>query len=200
MTGLSTYLEDFGTVVTPGNLPGVNEDTIEAERLESFDKGYRAGWDDAIKAKSEETAQHASEFAQNLQDLSFTYHEVHAQVLSNLVPLFDEILNKMLPAVARDTLGAHICDQLSRISRDIGTASIEIAVAPGAGEQVIQMVNDTAGTLPISVVEMSDIADGQAELRLGQREISIDLADTIRQIADAVHEVIHEKPKVQSHG
>lgn len=53
MTSLSSYLEDFGTPVIGGGPASVSDETLETERLEAFDKGYRAGWDDAIKAKTD---------------------------------------------------------------------------------------------------------------------------------------------------
>ena len=105
MTSLALYLEDFGTPISGQTAAVISVEMLETERLESFDKGYRAGWDDAIKAKSDEGAQFADGVAQSLQDLSFTYHEVHAQILSNLGPLFEEILQKLLPLLARETLG-----------------------------------------------------------------------------------------------
>lgn len=199
MTGLSTFLEDFGTQSVTAS-PNYSEELLESERLEAFDKGYRAGWDDAIKAKADDTAQMSSDFAQTLQDLSFTYHEVHAQVFANLRPLFDEILQKILPDIARDTLGNHIADHLSQVARDLGTVEVTIAVAPGAGEQVTHMVNDAQVSLPMQVVETSDLRDGQAELRFAGREVSLDMADVTKQISQALEAVIHESTQEQGYG
>ena len=103
MTSLAAYLEDFGAPLSEVKGYAVSDEVLETERLESFDKGYRAGWDDAIKAKTDEGTQQADAVVQALQDLSFTYHEVHAQLLSNLSPLLDEILQKILPSLARET-------------------------------------------------------------------------------------------------
>lgn len=200
MTSLATFLENFGAPAPSADMAQISEEMLESERLESFDKGYRAGWDDAIKAKAEDGAQLADGLAQNLQDLSFTYHEVHAQVLSNLTPLFDEILQKILPALARDTLVGHIADQLSKVARDIAPALIEIAVAPGAGEKVAQFVNAASSNLPVSVTESPGLSDSQAELRLGGKELSIDLTDMSQQITAAVHAVLYERPELRAHG
>ena len=199
MTGLSTFLENFGTQSVTES-PNYSEELLESERLEAFDKGYRAGWDDAIKAKADDTAQMSSDFAQSLQDLSFTYHEVHAQVFANLRPLFDEILQKILPDIARDTLGNHIADHLSQVARDLGTVEVMIAVAPGAGEQVTHMANDAQVSLPMQVVETSDLRDGQAELRFAGREVSLDMADVTKQISQALEAVIHESTQEQAYG
>jgi flagellar assembly protein FliH len=200
MTSLSSYLEDFGTPVIGGSPASVSDETLETERLEAFDKGYRAGWDDAIKAKTDEGSQMVDGVIQNLQDLSFTYHELHAQILSNLGPLFDEILQKVLPSLARDTLGAHVADQLTHIARDIGTVQIQIAVAPGAAEHVSHFVNSAATSLPISVIEAADVPEGRADMRLGRKEVSVDLGDMTAQITEAVNAVLHDKTEVRAHG
>lgn len=199
MTGMTMFLEDFGT--PPGAVSQANfsDELLETERLEAFDKGYRAGWDDAIKAKLQDSANLTDGFAQALQDLSFTYHEAHAQILSNLTPLFNEILEKMLPSLARETLGAHISDQLSQLARDTGAVGIEIAVAPGAGEQVSQLVAEAASGLPITVNEVETVADGQAELRLGAKEVSVDLKGVAEQIGEAVHAVLFDQSKDRAH-
>lgn len=200
MTSLALYLEDFGLPVPGEKVVAVSDEALETERLEAFDKGYRAGWDDAIKAKSDEGAQLADGVAQSLQDLSFTYHEVHAQILSNLGPLFDEILGKMLPALARETLGSHVADHLAGLAREIGKVQVEIQVAPGAGDHVLQLVNAAATSVPISVVESVEISEGRADMRLGRKEISIDLSDVTAQITDAVRAVLNDQTGMRAHG
>lgn len=200
MTSLAMYLEDFGTPVSGMTSLTMSDETLETERLEAFDKGYRAGWDDAIKAKSDEGAQLADGVAQSLQDLSFTYHEVHAQILSNLGPLFDEILGKMLPALAQETLGAHVADQLAGLARDIGKVEVEVSVAPGAGDHVSQLIGAAATSLPISVIESANVPVGRADMRLGGKEITIDLAQVSAQILDAVRAVLEDQTMVQAHG
>ncbi|MFP7569183.1 ABC transporter ATP-binding protein [Marivita sp. S2033] len=200
MTAMTVYLEDFGTSTNPGSMETYSDEMLETERLESFDKGYRAGWDDAIKAKSDDAEQLSVAFSQNLQDLSFTYHDVHAQVLSNLTPLFDEIMRKMLPALAKDTLGAHICDKLTSLAKETGTTTISIVVSPGSGEQVSKLLSDWAGGLPVTVTESTNVAEGQAEIHLGEKELSIDLAGAVREITQAVSSVIHKETEVRSHG
>ena len=200
MTSLALYLEDFGTPISGHTAAVISDEMLETERLESFDKGYRAGWDDAIKAKSDEGAQFADGVAQSLQDLSFTYHEVHAQILSNLGPLFEEILQKMLPRLARETLGAHVADQLASMARDMGTVQIEIAVAPGTAGQVSQLVNGSGARLPITVVEDSDVPEGRADMRLGAKEVSIDLSDVIVQISEAVRAALQGQTEMRAHG
>lgn len=197
---LQTFLEDFGSAEPLAHQSVLSDEALENERLEAFDKGYRAGWDDAIKAKAEETADLSTGFGQMLQDLSFTYHDVHAQVLSNLEPLFDEVLDKILPVVARDSIGAHVAEQLASLAREIGTATVTIHVAPGAAEAVQGFVDAAAASLPVTVSEDPTLSEGQADIRFGRREIAVDLADAAAQITSAVHAVLYNTPERQAYG
>ena len=68
-------------------VPPSSEAFLEEERLKSFDKGYRAGWDDSSAALSKEQSQISTELASNLQSLSFTYHEARNAVLGEMESL-----------------------------------------------------------------------------------------------------------------
>lgn len=199
---LGPLLEDFGAVggAASGNAAARTADEIENSELDAFDKGYRAGWDDAIKAKEDDGVHIAGDFAQTLQDLSFSYHEAHAQVLTNLAPLFEEIFDKLLPRIARDTLGAHLAEQLASIARDIGTAEVEIGVAPGRAETVAEFVDGAACGFPVHVVENASIGEAQAEIRFADRELSVDLAEVTSQISEAVRAVLQEPQGRAAHG
>lgn len=197
---LQALLEDFGSSASQVHQSVLSDEALESERLEAFDKGYRAGWDDAIKARSDETADFSTGFSQMLQDLSFTYHDAHAQVLSNLAPLFTDVLEKVLPKIAWDSIGAHVAEQLNTIARDIGTATVSIAVPVGTGEQVRLFVEEAATGLAVSVSEDPALAEGQAEIRFGKREISVDLAAVAEQITQAVHVALYEGSERHAYG
>ena len=70
-------------------------------QLDAFEEGYRAGWDDAIKAQSDDRTR-ISEFAQNLQDLSFTYHEAYSHAINAMTPLLEDIVRSVLPKIAHE--------------------------------------------------------------------------------------------------
>ena len=41
-------------------------ETNEDQQLQAFEKGYQAGWDDAVKAQADSIAKVSAEFGQNL--------------------------------------------------------------------------------------------------------------------------------------
>ncbi|MFV0360116.1 MAG: flagellar biosynthesis protein, partial [Tropicimonas sp.] len=77
------------------------EARLEEERLVAFDSGYRAGWDDAAAAHADEQGRISAEFAGNLQELSFTYHEARNAVLGEMEGILKGIVDKVLPGTAR---------------------------------------------------------------------------------------------------
>ena len=86
------------------------------------------------------------------------------------------------------------------MARDMGTVQIEIAVAPGTAEQVSQLVNGAGARLPIAVVEDADVPEGRADMRLGAKEVSIDLSDVIVQISEAVRAALQGQTEMRAHG
>lgn len=201
MTRLAEVLEDFGSAMaTPAAPAALHDDgAIEAARLEGFDTGYRAGWDDAIKAQNDDHARIASDFAQNLQDLSFTYHEAYSQVLNGISPLLEEVVGKLLPGTLRDTLGLHISDQLGAMAREIGALEVQIAVAPGNAEAVSPLIEQDFG-FPLTLVEDDTLTDGQADIRFGETEKQIDLSGLLSDVAQAVQGFVHDNRRKNSHG
>ena len=48
---------------------------LEEAKLAAFEKGYTAGWEDAVAAQDDEVAELRADLGRNLQALSFSYHE-----------------------------------------------------------------------------------------------------------------------------
>lgn len=201
MTRLADVLEDFGAVrVQPQTLPPMHDDgELESAKLEAFEGGYKAGWDDAIKAQNDDHARISSDFAQNLQDLSFTYHEAYGQVMGGISPLLEDVVGKLLPSMLRETLGLHVSEQLRSMAREVGTLDVVIAVAPGHAEQVSPLL-DPDISFPLSLVEDETLAEGQADIRFGDTEKQIDLGGLVEDVARAVQGFVHDNRRKTAHG
>ncbi|MCR8548812.1 ABC transporter ATP-binding protein [Salipiger sp. P9] len=201
MTRLGAFLEDFGAApARPEAGPVLHDDNaLETARLEAFESGYRAGWDDAIKAQNDDHARIASDFAQNLQDLSFTYHEAYSQVLNGIAPLLEDVVGTLLPALLRETLGPHIAEQLRAMAREIGALDVVIAVAPGSAETVLPLLETDFG-FPLKLAEDGTLAEGQADIRFGDIEKQIDLSGLVRDVAQAVQGFVHDNRRKTANG
>ncbi|SDN80808.1 flagellar assembly protein FliH [Lutimaribacter pacificus] len=194
---LHNLLEDFGDFDTgPLVLSG---QALEDHRLNAFERGYQAGWDDATKAHSQEQSHIGAELARNLQDLSFTYHEVQAALLHNLDPLFDALLNTFLPTMAADALTPRIVEELTGLAREIGGGPIVLSVAPSQAGRVASLLPEESG-LSVSVQPDGTLGEGQAFLRLGDRERMIDLDQTLEDIRQRVSAFLETAQEDRKHG
>ncbi|MGH1412581.1 MAG: ABC transporter ATP-binding protein [Pelagimonas sp.] len=202
MSALHQFLDDFSQVVQPTietEAPSFSESDLEGQKLEAFENGYRAGWDDAVKAQSDDRSRISSAFGQHLQDLSFTYHEAYSQVMNAMTPLLDEMVAALLPEIARATLGHHIVEQLQSMAQEIGSLEVVVAVSPSNTEMVAPLLEGEF-SFPIQLVEDDTLANEQADIRLGQTEKQIDLGDLIASVSEAVDGFAHDNRRKLANG
>ncbi len=202
MNALHQLLDDFSEI--PAQSPDIavvtfNEADLEGQKLEAFENGYRAGWDDAVKAQSDDRSRISSAFGQHLQDLSFTYHEAYSQVMNAMTPLLDEMVAALLPQIARETLGHHIVEQLQSMAQEVGALKVIVAVAPSNTESVAPLLEGKF-SFPIQLIEDDTLADEQADIRLGQTEKQIDLGDLIASVSEAVDGFSHDNRRKLANG
>ncbi len=184
--GLS--LEDFDEIAVPQ--PAATPDVVprpqaEADKATSYEQGYQAGWDDAARAEAEDQDRIGAEFARNLQELAFTFYEARAHVIQAMEPLLGELLDTILPEIARETLGLKIVEVLTPLIEEAADQPVELVVSPQSRPAIERHLGDLTAT-PLVLVEETSLADGQAFLRVGRTEQKIDMTGALDQIRDAV--------------
>jgi len=157
----------------------------EEATLAAYDKGYAAGWEDAVQASNQSRDKLDTAMANNLEDLGFTYHEARSHVMRSLTPLLSAILTKMLPRLIRDSIGARILEELGLIAEGAADAPVELLVSPRDAEQ-LRPVAARMTTLPLTVVPEVSVHQGQIFLRVGSIEREIDLDGAMAAIERAL--------------
>ncbi len=193
------YRNFGGSKSEPGAKEEMSSDGIEDQKLQSFEEGYQAGWDDAVKAQADEKMKISAEFGQNLQDMSFTYQEALSKLTLSIEPVMAQIVDKLLPALARQALGAHVIEQLCEMLKDCAGQPIEIVVAP-ASVETIKELGEKSLTDTFEVVEEASLGAGQAFVRVGATERSIDLDSVISGVSDALSAFFHETGQEMNNG
>jgi len=163
----------------------MSSDSLEEAKLEAFDKGYRAGWDDAVAAQEDEAQRLRAEIGRNLQALSFTYHEARAHLLRGLGPLMTEICDRLLPEVARAALGGIVRETLEPIAAEALDRPVTLVLHPDAREAVEAALAENAAP-PVTLIEETALAPGQLHLRWDEGERRIDLDAAVAAIGAAV--------------
>ena len=184
---ITHLLEDFGmaaTIVLP-QVPEISEEVVEEARLVSFEKGYSAGWDDAVSAKDKETTAISANLASSLEDLNFTYQEAQSQLIEALDPMFKVLTSAVLPDTMAATFGHHIVDQMTDLAKFQTDQPMSIIVSPGEGEGVRALLPEAFST-PVQVQEDDSLSPGQAYLRVGSSEREINSSSLIETINDSI--------------
>ncbi|NTT86660.1 FliH/SctL family protein [Tabrizicola fusiformis] len=186
---MALRLEVFETAAETDRPDVLVTDTghLEEAKLASFEAGYSAGWEDAAAALSEEQNRIRADLARNLQGLAFTYHEARDHVLRALEPLLKEMVARLLPTLARETLGQLVVETLRPMAAERAGAPLTLVINPVSRRAVELVLAENAG-LPLEIEEEPSLGEGQAYLRFATSETRIDLDRAITEIIAAVRD------------
>jgi flagellar assembly protein FliH len=193
-------LEVFETGATPSGTTLVLEGSeLEEARLQSFEQGYKAGWDDAVAAQDEERGALRSEIGRNLQALSFTYHDAQTHLLRAIAPLVCDTVARILPEIARQSLPHHIADEVMALAQSAAGTPVTLVINPAARGLVDTLI-DGLPAPPLAIAEEATLGEGQAWLRLGDSETRIDLDAAAATITRLLTDFFTAYGKDMTHG
>ena len=152
---------------------------LEAERLEAFDKGHAAGWEEATATAESAAAERGQALDSRLEELAFTFHEARAHVMRGLGPLLDAIVRSAVPRILHETLAARLTELFTKFAEDAADAEIQILAPPGEAAGVAATLDGRA-RFPLSIREDDTLAPGTFHVRLGERarELNLDALET----------------------
>lgn len=177
---ISHLLDDFSGGSGEHSI-SISDVSLEEQRLESFENGYKAGWEDAVKAASDDSNRISTDFAANLQDMSFTFQEAQSSLLTALRTLLTSMVNSVLPSLARQTLGARVLETLEEMARTATGGPLEIVTAP-QNLQALQNIIDEQAIDNVQITAEPSLGDGQVHIRASGTEQEIDLDAVLAQI------------------
>lgn len=157
----------------------------QESRLEAYEQGYRAGWEDAANAHAEDQRRLRADLARSLQALGFTYQEARSHVLKSLAPLMQDMVSKLLPEMAREALAPTVLETLMPLAEQLADEPVTLVVHSDDRAAIEALLEQATG-LPVTIVEEPTLGEGQAYLRLGGQEVHVDLARATTEIAAAV--------------
>ena len=184
---MALKLEVFDTEEKPAKIQTVVLDRValEDEKLASYDTGYRAGWEDASSAQSDDQSRIGADLARNLQTLGFTYHEARTHIRKAIEPLMVQIVGQLLPEIARETLAPFVLETLMPLAEGLSDAPVTLVLNPAARVAVEALLEQATG-LPVSIEEEPTLGEGQVYIKLGSVETQVDLDKATADIASAV--------------
>ena len=194
-------LEVFETPEITAEAPMITLEAIvfEEAKLIAYDKGYRAGWDDAVQAHCDSQDAISAELARNFKTLGFTFQEARGHVLQSIRPLLHEMVARLLPEIARDTIAPIALQVLMPLADAATDAPMELVIHPSARAAVEHLLA-AAHNLPVTLIEETSLGEGQAFLRLAGSETQIDLESAIKDISAAIRNFYDLPERMSHHG
>ena len=196
---MALRLEVFETPSAASDTVVLQSAEIEEARLQSYETGYSAGWEDALAATSAEEGKISAEFANNLQHLNFTYHEARAHLLRSIKPVLVEVTTKLLPEVAREAIAPVVLDALMPLSDETLDQPIHIQINPNSRPAMERLLTQAAG-MTLDIDEEPTLGEGQVYVRLGGSELKIDLDGAAAEVIRAVHDFFDYSEREETHG
>ncbi|MEO9820401.1 MAG: hypothetical protein ABJ370_21810 [Paracoccaceae bacterium] len=170
---LSHLYQNFGDQ-KPSTSTNQSLEAVEDEKLQSFEDGYKAGWDDAVNAQSQARDHIDSDFAKNLQEISFGFHEARAALNKELGEILEPFFVGLLPVVAHETLVPKVVESVQHLARQIADRPIEVAVSPSR-MVTMQSAFEEQIQEPFIVTPDEGLEKDQIFIRVGAAEKAIDL-------------------------
>lgn len=165
--------------------PLVEATAVEEAKVASFEQGYSAGWDDAAEAQQGDQSRIRADLARNLQSLSFTFQDARDHVLQAIRPLILQMVNRLLPEVAREALAPTVLEAVMPLAEEMANAPLTLVLNPAVRRQIEDLVTEATG-LPMVIDEEPTMPEGQVYIRFGTTETKVDLAQVTTDIAIAV--------------
>ena len=182
---ISHLLEEFSDIA-PRDVIELSELRLEEERLEAFEKGYQAGWDDSATAGHSETDDATRRISQTLQHLSFTYHEAYAGALNALGPVVRQLVDTVLPQIARGMIGPQVTQLLQDMVAQHGRQPVTLSCST-EDVDALQQISAGADAMPLNITVDQTLVAGQVRLRFGTvAESELDLGAVIAGVSGAL--------------
>lgn len=191
MSSTSHLYENFAlTAKQPLEQSQLSEEEIEDSKLASFEAGYSSGWEDALRAHEDSKTAVSAALKDCFDRANLSRDAAFGQFISAAETLIDGIAKQILPAISQEVLGQHVRDIISDFARSAVDKPIVITVS---AEDYDSLVKLSADWLPEPAQLKSDasLRGGQADLRLGETETHVDLAEVIAEVSRAVDAFFH---------
>lgn len=178
-------LEVFETPQAPEVPLVLMPDEIEEIRLNSYERGYVAGWDDSANQDAKDDGARRIAIERQVEQLTFSYHEARGHVLKSIEPLLESILDSIVPAAVRACVVPQVLEQLLPLAHAASEKPLILNVSIGAKEAFLQAFEGQV-LPPIEIVETAELPEGAASFASGNLETRIDLAHVAQALEASV--------------
>ena len=191
----SNVLADFSGASQPGSetASGANE-ALEDEKLKSFEDGYSAGWDDAMKAQEERGKKLSSALHEAVANAKATQEDAFRAFSQSNSTFVSALLDVVFPNLATEVLSLQIKNLVSKYEADLDDVSFEVLVSPEQLEVFSKFVSEQK-LEGVTVVARDAVLYDQVIMKFLNQEQQLDinaLLDELRLLCSHILETTKE--------
>ena len=191
----SNVLADFSGASQPGSetASGANE-ALEDEKLKSFEDGYSAGWDDAMKAQEERGKKLSSALHEAVANAKATQEDAFRAFSQSNSTFVSALLDVVFPNLATEVLSLQIKNLVSKYEADLDDVSFEVLVSPEQLEVFSKFVSEQK-LEGVTVVARDAVLYDQVIVKFLNQEQQLDinaLLDELRLLCSHILETTKE--------
>ena len=179
---MANIFEDFSLGPAP-NIAGADPSD---DGLETFEKGYKAGWDDASKAHGDSQTHASAMLARNIEAMEFTLVEARTLVLASLKPVLSEIAETLLPQLTAPALHAQLLAELEPMLAKAAPDVLQLDVSAADAIAVTALLDSRGITEKVALNTRDSLGEGQIFVTCEDVTKRIDVPAAIEDIAAAL--------------
>lgn len=183
MTQALITLEVFEMGISDETAPLI--DSFQADKLReaAYEKGYGAGWQDALAQMRNEDELRNIAAQEALQAISFSYSEAHQVLSDSFLALTYAILETVLPEAMRLVVPVFLAAELDALLARHTQPDVQILCAPSVQDRLAGVVASCPQT-NIKMIPEPSFSEGQVSLRIAREERVIDLDDLLDRLRE----------------
>ncbi|ARE40417.1 ABC transporter, ATP-binding protein, flagellar [Rhodovulum sp. P5] len=171
----------------------------QEERLNAYEEGYKAGWDDAIAAEAAAQTRISADFGKTLQEMTFSYNEARAHVMGALGPLLTAMVERVMPQIAADGFARTVVKTAMQMAESEADHPLSLRVCPENRMPLEDLVGKDPG-LPLKIVEDDTLGPGQALISSTTRESEVDIDGMLLALRTGLEEFLTAEEEARRHG
>ncbi len=181
---LSQLLQDFSDAKrSPEEVNEQVEEQLADQTLKSFEEGYTAGWDDAVKAHEQAKVALSTTVQKELEQANLTVGTAKEAFSKSTEALFSAVVSKLLPDLAQTGLPDLIVTELQKALAAATDVEAIVKVSTDQQNAVATALEEHLGE-SFSVICDPELSPGQACFAVGETETHIDLPRSVDEISE----------------
>lgn len=158
----SIFLENFEGSDAPERPPSAE-----------FLRGFEAGKAEALQDLNARHVTALEGVSATLSDLTFGYEEARQHIIQSLIPILNQVADKIVPTVLRETFFLHLLDVFETTYSGLKNQSIVVRVAPETHDHLL--ASDLRVPPQFKLLEDASLAMGQSIIEANNELALMDL-------------------------